>query len=60
MIAFAAGLLLVPVLDQALNLRLRRRLGAGSAPPGTLGMVRIVQAQIWLARPKGSPHLGVM
>jgi len=50
MTAFAAGLLLVPMVDQAIKLLLRRRLGAGSVSLGSLGRVQMVPAQIWLAR----------
>src|SRR5262249_29726681 len=60
MIPFAAGLLLVPLVDQSLTVGLRRRLGAGSVPLGPLGTLRLVRAQIWLARPTGRPRLGAI
>jgi lipoprotein signal peptidase len=60
MTTFAAGLLLVPMVDQAIKLLLRRRLGAGSVSLGSLGRVQVVPAQIWLARPWGRPSLATI
>jgi lipoprotein signal peptidase len=48
--AVAAGLVLVPLLDQAIKLLIRRRLGRGTISLGALGEVRMVQADIWIAR----------
>jgi hypothetical protein len=50
MFALVSGLLLVPVVDQALKLLLRRWLGAGSIALGPWGSVRLVPAQVWLTR----------
>ena len=55
--ALAAGLLLVPLADQACKLVLRRRLGSRSLPLGPLGDLRTVTARIWLARRAGRPSL---
>jgi lipoprotein signal peptidase len=51
MIALAAGLLLVPVLDQALKLLVLRGLAPASAPLGPLGKLQVTTSRIWLARP---------
>lgn len=54
--ALAAGLLLVPLADQALKLVLRRRLGPRSVSLGPVGGLRVVTARIWLARRGGRPN----
>lgn len=55
-----AGMLLVPLVDHVIKLLLHRRLGANSVSLGPLGSVRLVHAQIWLARPRGRPRLAVI
>lgn len=52
--ALAAGLVLIPLADQALKLVLRSRLGPRSVPLGPVGGLRMLTARIWLAR-RGSP-----
>ena len=52
----AAGLVLIPLADQALKLVLRRRLGPRSVPLGRLGGLRMVKTRIWLAQ-GGCPSL---
>lgn len=56
MIALAAGLLLVPVLDQALKLLVLRRLAPASVRLGPLGKLHVVRSRIWLARPGFRPN----
>jgi signal peptidase II len=51
MIAFIAGLLLVPLLDQALKLLVLRRLAPASVALGRFGRLEVVRSRIWLARP---------
>jgi signal peptidase II len=50
MIAVAAGLLLVPVLDHGLKLLVLRGLGPASVPLGSFGKLQVVKSQIWLTR----------
>jgi len=58
--ALAAGLFLVPLVDQGLKLVLRRRLGPGSVPLSPLGDLRMVKTRIWLARRGRRPSLAVI
>jgi hypothetical protein len=60
MSALTAGMLLIPLVDQVIKHLLRCRLGAGSVSLGPLGSLRLVQAQIWLVRPRDRPHLAVI
>lgn len=57
MIALAAGLLLVPVLDQALKLLVLRGLAPASVPLGPLGKLQVVTSRIRLSRPGYIPNL---
>jgi hypothetical protein len=57
MVALAAGLVLIPLADQALKLVMRRRLGPGSVPLGRMGGLKILRTRIWLARRGGRPNL---
>jgi lipoprotein signal peptidase len=50
MSALVAALLLVPLIDQAVKVVLRRRLGSNALPLGPIGQVRVVVARLWLAR----------
>jgi signal peptidase II len=50
MMALVAGLILIPLLDQAFKLLVLRWLGRGSLPLGLMGNVQVVRTQIWLAR----------
>ncbi len=50
MTAFVLGLMLVPVVDQAVKRLVLRRAGRGSLSLGVLGHVRLVQTQIWMMR----------
>ena len=55
MIALAAGLLLVPVLDQAPSSWSCARLAPASLPLGPSGKLQVVRSRIWYARvPPGS------
>lgn len=58
--AIAAGLFLVPLVDQGLKLVLRQWLRARSIPLGPLGTVRMVRAQIWMSRLGGRPNMAVI
>jgi lipoprotein signal peptidase len=55
--ALVAGLLLVPLADQALKVVLRRRLGTRSVPLGPVGRLEMVSTRIWLARGARGPGL---
>src|SRR5262249_41498721 len=57
MVTLAAGLVFIPLADQALKLVLRRRLGPGSVPLGRVGGLRVLRARIWLARRGGRQHV---
>ncbi|MGH8604731.1 MAG: signal peptidase II [Gammaproteobacteria bacterium] len=59
MMALVAGLILIPLLDQALKLLALHRLPRGSVPLGLLGSLQVAQTQIWLARAAG-PNLAVI
>ncbi|MFH0344718.1 MAG: signal peptidase II [Chromatiales bacterium] len=59
MIALVAGLILIPLLDQALKLLVLHWLGRGSLPLGLIGNLQVVRTQIWLARAAG-PNLTVI
>jgi signal peptidase II len=48
--ALVTGLLLIPVLDQALKFFVLFRLGSRSVPIGPIGKLQVVQTQIWMAR----------
>jgi lipoprotein signal peptidase len=48
--ALLAALLLVPAVDQAVKVIVRRRLGSGALTLGPLGQVRVVAAPLWLSR----------
>lgn len=60
MFAFIAGLLTVPLADQLIKCWLRRSLGTGAIALGPIGAVRLVDSQIWLARGRRRPQLGVL
>jgi lipoprotein signal peptidase len=51
MTAVAAGLLLVPVLDQALKLLALRGLASAAVPLGPFGRLQVVRSRAWLTRP---------
>jgi lipoprotein signal peptidase len=51
MTAVAAGLLLVPVLDQALKLLALRGLASAAVPLGPFGKLQVVRSRAWLTRP---------
>jgi signal peptidase II len=57
MTALAAGLLLVPVLDQALKLLVLRGLASASVPLGPFGKLQVVRSRAWLTRPMPRPGL---
>jgi signal peptidase II len=56
MTAWVVGLVVLPVLDQAIKWVVRTRLGRRSISLGVLGHVRVVQTRIWAMRalPLGS------
>jgi signal peptidase II len=54
------GLVLVPLLDQALKLFVRTQIGHRSLSLGVLGSVRMVHSRIWSMRAFGGMSLGVM
>jgi signal peptidase II len=58
MIAIAAGLIVVPLLDQALKLLVLRGLGPASVPLGPFGKLQAVKSRIWLthAAPRSNLH----
>jgi hypothetical protein len=58
--AFATGLLLVPLVDHALKLAVRDRLGSGTISLGPLGSLRVVSARIWWARRPDSENVAVI
>jgi signal peptidase II len=60
MIAIAAGLLLVPVLDQGLKLLVLRGLGPVSVPFGSFGKLQVVKSRIWLTQIGSRPNLNAV
>ena len=58
--ALVTGLLLIPVLDQALKFFVLFRLGPRSVPLGRIGKLQVVQTQIWMARTPRSLNLVVL
>ena len=50
MTALAAGLLIIPLVDQGLKAILRRTLGLRSFSLGWFGSLRVKEAQIWWVR----------
>ena len=44
------GSILVPLLDQAIKLVVRDRLGSGSISLGVMGQLRVVQTHMWMVR----------
>ena len=55
--AFAAAIVVIPVIDQAIKLLLRRMLGSSTLTLGRAGSLRIVQAPMWLARIQPRPSM---
>ena len=60
MMALVTGLLLIPVVDQALKFFVLFRLGSRSVPLGWMGKLQVVQTQIWMARTPRSLNLVVL
>lgn len=60
MMALVTGLLLIPVLDQALKFFVLFRLGSRSVPLGWMGKLQVVQTRIWMARTPRSLNLVVL
>ncbi len=58
--ALIVALLLVPLIDQALKIVLRRCLGSNALPLGPLGHVRTVGARMWLTRIEGRSSPAMM
>ena len=56
MIALFVGLVLVPLVDQAVKLFVLRGLASASVPLGPLGKLQVVRSRIWLARAGFGPH----
>jgi len=50
MTAFVVGLILVPLLDQAVKVVVLHRLRRGSIALGPIGQVRVVRSRIWMRR----------
>lgn len=59
MMALVAGLILIPLLDQALKLLALHWLARGSLSLGLIGRLKVVRTQIWLARAAG-PNLALI
>jgi lipoprotein signal peptidase len=57
MTAVAAGLVLVPVLDQALKLLALRGLASAAVPLGPFGKLQVVRSRAWLTRLGPRPGL---
>lgn len=60
MTAIAAGLLLVPLLDQALKFLVLRRLASTSVPLGSVGRLEVVRSRIWWTRSGVRPNLAML
>lgn len=60
MTALAAGLLLVPLLDQALKLLVLRGLASAAVPLGPFGRLEVVRSRVWLARCGLRPKLATV
>lgn len=60
MIALAAGLLLVPLLDQALKFLVLRGLASAAVPLGPFGRLEVVRSRVWLARSGLCPKLAAV
>src|SRR5438128_3716269 len=60
MIGLAAGLLLVPMLDQALKLLALRRLAPAALPLGPFGKLQVVRSRIWLTHAEFRPNLAAV
>ena len=60
MIGLAVGLLLMPVLDQAVKRVLLRGLAPAALPLGPFGKLQVVRSRIWLARGGFRPHLATV
>lgn len=56
----AAGLLLVPLLDQALKLLVLRGLASAAVPLGPFGRLEVVRSRVWLARSGFHPKLAMV
>ncbi len=60
MTALVVGLLLVPLLDQALKLLVLRRLAAAAVPLGPFGRLEVARSRVWLARSGWCPKLATV
>jgi lipoprotein signal peptidase len=60
MVTLLSVLVLVPIIDQAVKLLVRTRIGHRSVSLGILGSVRMVQGKIWLMRASRGWSLGTM
>jgi lipoprotein signal peptidase len=58
--ALVTGLLLIPLLDQALKFFVLFGLKSRSVPLGRIGKLQVVQKQIWMARTPRSLNLMVL
>jgi len=60
MTALAAGLLIVPLVDQGLKAILRRTLGLRSFSLGWFGSLRVKEAQIWWVRLVRNSNMAIL
>jgi lipoprotein signal peptidase len=57
MIALIVGLILIPLLDQALKFFVLLRLGVGTVGLGRIGKLQVVRTEIWMVRASCSLNL---
>ncbi len=60
MTALAAGLLLIPLLDQALKFLILRGLASTAVPLGPFGKLEVTRSRVWLARSGLCPKLATV
>lgn len=58
--SIVVGLILVPLLDQAVKAVVRRRVDGGAISLGPIGEVRVVHTHIWMLRAARPLTLGVL
>ena len=60
LIAIAAGLILVPMLDQGAKLLILRGVGSAPIPLGPFGKVQVVKSRIWLTHAAPRANLNAL
>lgn len=60
MSALLGGLILVPLVDQAVKLCMARQLGSAAVPLGRLGKLQVRESRVWLARGPHSVNVGLL